>query len=63
MPSRRRTFLSVPVFIAVCSIRWPVFRERYVRAASNSHDDPLSQSLKSFTKVYDVVETELRRHR
>jgi carboxyl-terminal processing protease len=55
MPSRRRSYLFVPLFIAVCSIGAGFFSGGRVRAASTS-DDPLSQSSKAFTKIYDVVE-------
>jgi carboxyl-terminal processing protease len=54
MPSRRRSYILVPVFIALCSIGAGIFSGNQVRAASS--DDPLAQSAKSFTKIYDVVD-------
>ncbi len=54
MPSRRSYFL-VPIFIGICSIAAGIFGGRNVSAASPT-DDPVSQSMKSFTSVYDVVE-------
>jgi carboxyl-terminal processing protease len=54
MPSRR-SYLLVPVFIALCSLAAGVFGGKGVFAAGPP-DDPVSQSLKSFTKVYDAVE-------
>ncbi|PYT15617.1 MAG: S41 family peptidase, partial [Acidobacteria bacterium] len=55
MSFRRRNYLLVPLFIALCSIAAGVFSGGGVSAAT-SPDDPVSQSLKSFTKVYDAVE-------
>jgi carboxyl-terminal processing protease len=55
MPSRRRTYLFVTLFVALCALAAGVFSGPQVRAAS-SPDDPVNQSLKSFTKVYDTVE-------
>src|ERR1041385_3547737 len=55
MPSRRRSYLFVPLFIALCSIAAGVFSGNRVRAAS-APDDPVMQSTKAFTKVYDTVE-------
>jgi carboxyl-terminal processing protease len=54
MPSRRSYFL-VPVIIAACSIAAGTFVSRNVSAASPT-EDAASQSMKSFTSVYDVVE-------
>ena len=54
MPSRRSYFL-VPLIIAVCSIAAGTFASRGVSAASPA-DDAASQSMKSFTSIYDVVE-------
>ncbi len=54
MPSRRSYFF-VPLIIAVCSLAAGTFVSRSVSAASPA-DDPASQSMKSFTAVYDVVE-------
>lgn len=54
MPARR-SFLFVPLFIALCSIAFGILRSGGVSAAT-SLDDQVSQSLKSFTKVYDLVE-------
>jgi len=55
MPSsRRRTYLLVPLFLALCSLTAGVFSGSRAHAATS--DDPLSRSLQAFTKVYDVVE-------
>jgi carboxyl-terminal processing protease len=55
MPSRRRSYLLVPLFIILCSFAAGIFGGRNVSAASPS-EDAISQSMKSFTTVYDVVE-------
>src|SRR5580700_711347 len=55
MPSRRRNFLFPVLFIALCSIGAGVFSGGRVRAASTP-DEPVQQSFKAFTKVYDAVE-------
>ncbi len=54
MPSRRRTYLWIPVFIAFCSIIAAISGGRVWAAGAS--DDAASQSLKAFTKVYDAVE-------
>ena len=51
----RRTYIYVPLFIVACSIVAGVFFGDHVSAASPA-EDPVSQSIKSFTSVYDVVE-------
>jgi carboxyl-terminal processing protease len=57
MPSRRRSFILVPAFIALCSLGAGLFLSPgHVNAASNNDEDQLRQSLKGFTKVFDVVE-------
>src|SRR5579863_572374 len=55
MPSRRRSYLLVPSFIILSSLAAGIFGGRNVSAASPS-EDAISQSMKSFTSVYDVVE-------
>jgi carboxyl-terminal processing protease len=55
MPSRRRSYLLVPTFIALSSLAAGIFGGRNVSAASPA-EDAISQSMKSFTTVYDVVE-------
>src|SRR6202790_4933774 len=55
MPSRRRSYLLVPLFIVLCSFAAGIFGGRNVSAASPA-EDAISQSMKSFTSVYDVVE-------
>jgi len=55
MPSRRRPYILVPVFIALCALAAGLFTVNRVSAASPA-DDAVSQSMKSFTSVYDVVE-------
>ena len=58
MPSRRRSFIAVPAFIAVCSLGAGLLMPtHHVKAASTlSDEDQLKQSSKAFTKVYSVVE-------
>jgi carboxyl-terminal processing protease len=55
MPSRLRSYLFVPLLITVCSIAAGILGGDHVSAASPT-DDPVSQSMKSFTSVYGVVE-------
>jgi len=56
MPARRRSYFAVPAFIALCSLAAGlVFNTSHVKAATNTDEDQLRQSLKAFTKVYDVV--------
>src|ERR1700719_173352 len=55
MPSRRRSYLLVPLFAALCALAVGLFNGNHVSAASPA-DDTISQSMKSFTSVYDVVE-------
>ncbi len=57
MPSRRRSLFVVPAFLALCSLSAGLyFGGGHVKAASTNNEEQLSQSLKAFTKVYDVVE-------
>ena len=57
MPSGRRSFFLVPAFIALCSLGAGLFfGGGHVNAATVNDEDQLKQSLKAFTKVYDVVE-------
>ena len=57
MPSRRRAIFVVPAFLALCSLSAGLFFSGgHVKAASTNNEEQLSQSLKAFTKVYDVVE-------
>lgn len=55
MPTRRTNYLLIPLFIAICSIAFGVFASKGVSAATTP-EDPVSQSMKSFTKIYDLVE-------
>jgi carboxyl-terminal processing protease len=58
MPSRRRSLFVVPAFIALCSLSAGLFfNGGHVKAASTNNEEQLSQSLKAFTKVYDLVES------
>ena len=57
MPSSRRSFVIIPAFLALCSLAAGLFfTGGHVKAASTNNEEQLSQSLKAFTKVYDVVE-------
>ncbi len=55
MPSQRRQYFVVPVFIALCSLVGGLFSARGVKAAS-SLDEATANSSKAFTSVYDLVE-------
>jgi carboxyl-terminal processing protease len=55
MPSRRRSYLLFPLFIALCALTAVLFTGNHVSAASPA-DDPAGQSMKSFTSVFDAVE-------
>lgn len=51
----RRTYFLIPVVLAVCSIAAGLFTGNHALAAT-SPEDSVSQSMKSFTQVYDLVE-------
>ncbi|MEP7352398.1 MAG: S41 family peptidase [Acidobacteriota bacterium] len=53
--SRRRSYLAVPVLIALCSLAAGVFMGGGASAASPP-TDPADQSLRTFSQLYDVVE-------
>jgi carboxyl-terminal processing protease len=55
MRLRRRSYLLIPLFLAICSIAAGVFSGSHVSAATTG-DDAVSQNLRSFTQVYDLVE-------
>ncbi len=55
MPLRRRNYILVPLVVALCSLAAGVFSAGGVKAATVP-DDPVSQSFRSFTRVYDLVE-------
>ena len=52
--SRRRAYLFVPLFIALCAIAAGLFTGGAMAAPAS--DDAIGQSFRSFTKVYDAVE-------
>jgi carboxyl-terminal processing protease len=54
MRSRRPTYLLAPAFIVLCALVAGIVGGGRVAAASS--DEGVTQSLKSFTKIYDVVE-------
>ncbi|HLH44253.1 MAG TPA: S41 family peptidase [Bryobacteraceae bacterium] len=54
MRFRRPTYLLVPFFVAVCALIAGLVGGGPVSAANS--DDAVTQSLKSFTKIYDAVE-------
>jgi carboxyl-terminal processing protease len=57
MTARRRTLLFVPLIIVFCSVVGGVFGpEGVAAAAASGPEDDIKASLKSFTKVYDLVE-------
>lgn len=56
MAARRRSFLVAPVLIFACSILGGMFGPSITGASAASSEDDIRQSLKAFTKVYDVVE-------
>src|SRR5579872_7095200 len=55
MPSRRRSFLLVPLFVGLCTVSVVLMTTKHVWAASPT-DDAVGQSMKSFTTVFDAVE-------
>src|ERR1700729_2262862 len=55
MPSRRRSFLLVPLFVGLCTVSVVLMTAKHVSAASPT-DDAVGQSMKSFTTVFDAVE-------
>jgi carboxyl-terminal processing protease len=55
MQSRRRSYLILPLFVALCSLAIGTFRTSNAWAASTP-EEAVDQGLKSFTKVYDLVE-------
>src|SRR5512141_2514751 len=55
MPSRRRSFILVPLFVGLCAVSVVLMTTKHVSAASPS-DDAVGQSMKSFTSVFDAVE-------
>src|SRR5450631_200628 len=55
MPSRRRSFLLVPLFLGLGAFSVVLLTAKHASAAS-PNDDSVSQSTKSFTSVYDAVE-------
>ena len=54
MSFRPRTYLLIPLFVVLCSLAAGIFSGGGVKAATS--EDPLGQSFKSFTKIYDLVE-------
>src|SRR5271155_283506 len=56
MASRLRNYLLVPLFVIVGSIGAGIFTSSHVSAATGPDDASVTQSLKSFTQIYDVVE-------
>src|SRR5271169_4957633 len=56
MASRLRNYLLVPLFVIVGSIGAGIFSSSHVSAATGPDDASVTQSLKSFTQIYDVVE-------
>ena len=55
MPSKRRHYLFVPLFIGLCSLAIGLFNARGVKAAT-SLEDATQNSSKAFTSVFDLVE-------
>jgi carboxyl-terminal processing protease len=54
MSFRPRNYLLVPLFVVLCSLAAGIFSGGGAKAATS--EDPLGQSFKSFTKIYDLVE-------
>ena len=55
MPSKRRSYLILPLFIVLCSLTIGTFKSGNAWAATTS-GDAMDEGLKSFTKVLDLVE-------
>jgi carboxyl-terminal processing protease len=56
MPSKRRSFLFVPLVVLLCALAGGIYGQRVQAAAASSNDDDVKASLKSFTKAYNLVE-------
>lgn len=56
MAVRRRSFLIAPVVVFACSILGGMFGPSISGASAASSEDDIKQSLRAFTKVYNVVE-------
>jgi carboxyl-terminal processing protease len=58
MPQKRRSFFFIPLVVLLCSILGGIYgpRIRVAAAASSEDQNDVDVSLKSFTRVYDVVE-------
>lgn len=56
MAARRRSFLIAPVIIFVCSILGGMYGPHVAGASAATSEDEIRQSLRSFTKVLNVVE-------
>ena len=55
MTVRRRSYFLIPLVVAVCSIAAGLFSGGHALAAT-SPEDPVGQSMKSFTEIYALVE-------
>src|SRR5215471_6644353 len=55
MAQKRRSLLYVPFVIALCSVLGGLYGPR-VEVASAANEDDIRSSLKTFTKIYNVVE-------
>ena len=58
MTSKRRSLLYIPLLVLLCSILGGVFGPEGVSAAAAAagNEDDIKSSIKSFTRVYDLVE-------
>ena len=55
MAQKRRSLLYLPFVIAFCSLLGGIYGPR-VEVASAANEDDIRNSLKTFTKIYNVVE-------
>jgi carboxyl-terminal processing protease len=62
MPSRRRSYFLVPLFVVVCSLGATLFMGGSVSAANPSEDAAKDQSVKTFTRVFSAVEDNFADH-
>ena len=53
---RRSSFLFIPLTIAICAILGGLYGPRVEVASAATDDDSIKSSLKTFTKIYDLVE-------
>jgi carboxyl-terminal processing protease len=56
MASKRRSLFLLPLVVLLCALAGGIYGQRVQVAAASSNDDDVKNSLKSFTKAYNLVE-------